>query len=127
MCRIAAPQYTHPCPCSYAAMRLDVWCHATYGIGGYARLAKGYAPMPRCGILDVSTFLMPLCGIIAVFLRHYAAIRRVGIRLIYLTGYAGDGFGRHVGVEVYRRDSVGDEVAALVDAPLHANLTGFVV
>ena len=39
----------------------------TYGIGGYARLAKGYAPMPRCGILDGSTFLMPLCGIIATY------------------------------------------------------------
>ena len=23
----------------------------TYGIGGYARLAIGYAPMPRCGII----------------------------------------------------------------------------
>ena len=57
-----------------------------------------------------------------------AATRQsVGSDLIYLTGYAGDGFGRHVGVEVYRGDSVGDEVAALVDAPLHANLTGFVV
>ena len=37
----------------------------TCGIGGYARLAIGYAPMPLRGILDGSTLLTPLCGIIA--------------------------------------------------------------
>ena len=108
----------------------------TYGIGGYARLAKGYAPMPRCGILDGSTFLTPLCGIIdgssfsTPLCGNPSGRNTFNIShrlLIYLTGYAGDGFGRHVGVEVYRGDSVGDEVAALVDAPLHANLMGFVV
>ena len=94
----------------------------------------GYAPVPLRGILDGSTFLMPLCGILAhvptPLCGNPSGRNTFNIShrlLIYLTGYAGDGFGRHMGVEVYRGDSVGDEVAALVDAPLHANLTGFVV